>query len=472
MSTITISPTAERGTENHGGIYLTFACLSVALPLSLLNPESGGVLIYLIYLAFCIQLVYLRGGVLDPFVIFCLGTFLYGFVPFIAESQNDELIDAFGFQGGQAIFAYAMHALVFAFLAMSLLPRSRRESRRPGSTLTNDYDRIARLAFVLSAILSTVLEGSYSVLHGTVVGGDFDYGQGFRERGAAGSGILLLSYPLAVASLGFVLTSSHRYRMYSYTIALAPFALLFFVHGERKYLVAPALMTVARFVRVRSVFSILFTFAAAGLGWIVFVYLGHLRLHEYALSEAFREDVINSFVNEFRDEIGGETVTLFGTASAAYAGFVKPLPYLGDYLLAWIYSVPQFLVGNGLFNSTGDRFAYTFSLERAYDGMGWGFSFWGEAYGVMGPAGIYIAAIGITFLFRMIRMKALEDGVKGPFGVWLLAGLYEGLWLTRSDFAHFSKAFLVNDFAVIFTMYAVSKYIFARSKAEGRSSHR
>jgi hypothetical protein len=452
-------------------IGLTFACLTAALPLSLLYPEAAGLPIYVIFLVFCIQLVRLRGGLLDPFLIFSLGTFLYGFVPFIADSANDELIDAFGFQGGQAIFAYAMHAIVFAFLATSILVPGASESTsrmvlRADKAI--EYDRLAKIAIVLCAVLSVALESIYVALHGTVLGGDFDYSQGFRERAAAGSGILLLSYPIAVAGLGFVLTSSHRFKLYSYVVSLVPFALLFFVHGERKYLIAPGLLVVARFIKARSFLSILAALLAGAIGWMLFVYLGYLRSREYSIFEMFREDVINGFFNDFRDEIGGETVTLFGTASAAYAGFVKPLPYLGDYLLAWIYAVPQLLVGKAPFVPTADRFATIYAVDRVYDGMGWGYAFWGEAYGVIGAIGIYVMAMVIALLFQIIRVEALKRNLTGPLGVWLFAGLYEGLWLTRSDFAHFFKGYIAYDLTIILLVYGTSKFILTRSRAQRR----
>jgi hypothetical protein len=264
-----------------------------------------------------------------------------------------------------------------------------------------------------------------------------------------------------------VLTSKHRFKLYAYAISLAPFALLFLVHGERKYLIAPALMTVARFVKARNISSILIAFAAAAVGWVLFVYLGHLRIYEYSIFEMFSQDALNSFMNQFRDEIGGETVTLFGTASAAYVGFVKPSPYFGDYLLAWLYAVPQFFFEIGIFQSTADRFAVAYAPEAAADGMGWGFSFWGEAYGVMGVMGIYVLALVIATIFQTIRAKAFARNLSGPFGVWLLAGLYEGLWLTRSDFAHFMKGYLVYDFIIIFLIYSISRFVVSSAKRRG-----
>jgi hypothetical protein len=469
MDVLALKHGEQSGGPNFWLILLTFACLTVTLPLSLLGPESGGLPIYLMFLLFCIQLIHLRGGLLDPFVIFSLGTFLYGFVPFIGDIAGDELIEAFGFQGGQAVFAYAMHAMVFAFLLTSIvLPERPAVQSRIGQRASRavDYDRIARIALVLSASLSLILEGVYALLHGTVIGGDFDYAQGFRERTAAGSGILLLSYPIGVAGVGFLLTSSHRFKLYPYIIALAPFALLFFVHGERKYLIAPVLLIVARFVKARSFISIVMAFLAAAVGWIIFVYLGYLRLHEYSVFEMFREDVINGFLNDFREEIPGETAALFGTASAAYAGFIQPRPYFGDYLLAWMYSIPQLL--RSPFETSAEQFASVYGGDRVYDGMGWGYAFWGEAYGVGGPIGIYVMAIVIALLFRFIRLKALDANLTGPFSVWLLAGLYEGLWLTRSDFAHFFKGYIVYDFAMIFVIYSISKFVATHVKAEGR----
>src|ERR1700722_2400058 len=167
MDVLALKHGEQSGGPNFWLILLTFACLTVTLPLSLLSPESGGLPIYLMFLLFCIQLIHLRGGLLDPFVIFSLGTFLYGFVPFIGDIAGDELIEAFGFQGGQAVFAYAMHAMVFAFLLTSIvLPeRPAVQSRIGQASRAVDYDRIARIALVLSALLSLILEGVYALLH-------------------------------------------------------------------------------------------------------------------------------------------------------------------------------------------------------------------------------------------------------------------------------------------------------------------
>src|SRR5262249_28471652 len=151
------------------------------------------------------------------------------------------------------------------------------------------------------------------------------------------------------------------------------FLVMFIAYGERKYIISPALVCVAAYhYRVRKL-PILVTVVTGTAFYLIFEYVGYLRgvtdggLHDGAASVLDFFQYLPSHIGE------GELANLYGTASAAYHGFIQALPDFGDYLSAWRLAIPQFLVTLD-YVPTDYRFAQAYAPQRALDEkMGWGF---------------------------------------------------------------------------------------------------
>ena len=94
---------------------------------------------------------------------------------------------------------------------------------------------------------------------------------------------------------------------------------------------------------------------------------------------------------------------------AAYLGFVQALPNFDDYLSAWQLAVPQFLMKLD-YMAANDRFSQTFDPTRSfYYKMGWGFSFFGEAYMAMGLVGPVVIAMGFCAIAVAVHGAARRN---------------------------------------------------------------
>jgi O-antigen polysaccharide polymerase Wzy len=434
-----------------------FTMIFVSSCLSLYESEIFKVLPYLLFFLFCLFLIHIRQGIFDPFVVLCWSTLFYGFVPLLAE--KDEFVVQFGTDGAYYIYTIAINALCFSFIVLDYVSSETHVVRTRGGDDKNDA--VTFIAMILCAAVSIFLETLYYAQHGSVVVGELDYLEGFRARGETGSGIFLLSSPLALAGVSFLLTSKYRDKLFAYIICLAPFALLYFVHSERKYVLAPLLVIAARQIKIRNISSMAAASIGAAFVWLIFSYFGYLRIRNYGVADAFNVEALNGFLFTIGYEIGAETPTIYATASAAYLEFIKPLPFLGDYLLSWQLALPQFIFGNGLFVSTGDRFAINVNPDTAALGMGYGFSFWGEAYLVGGTSGVVLVAFGMAYLARVLFERGMASGVSGPRGAILIASIYYAHWMNRNDFAHFLKEFLIYYVVVILFMYKFSQGVYS-----------
>lgn len=395
----------------------------------------------------------IRQGLSDPLVIVAASLAIYGGLPLFTMSDSGTLNFGLSYYGAYLIYATASVAVIFSIGLSVILVRAPKEEPRDVPERQDIWLR----ASVIASSISVVLTAVYVLQNGTVFTGNKQYGEMFLARHAAGSGILLLGVPLAVAGLCLYLSSSAKRRMDILCLNFAPFIFLYITHMQRKYLIIPAIIYAARVIRVKSAARVAAILAGIVVGLVVFSYAGYLRINNIPFSEALSEKSLSSFSSQSSAQsIGGETIILYATAASAYNGQVTALPWAGDYLLAPMMSLPQFVFGRAIFTSLNDRFSETVTRAAYFRGGGWGFSFFGEAFAVGGFAVVVLVTFIMVLGFRWLYVRARGTGWQGVASAVCLASLPNALWFQRNAFAYFFREFLVIQVLTILLVVAIA----------------
>lgn len=444
-----------------------FGCLAVvALLVQLGFPDAPKTLVPIVLIGFIIGMMMIRQGLSDPLVVVAISLAIYAGLPLFTMPESGTLNFGLSYYGAYLILATASVAVIFSIGLSVFIIRAPKDEP---SEVSQRQDLWVRASLIASSI-SVVLTAVYVLQNGTVFTGNKQYGEMFLARRAAGSGILLLGVPLAVAGLCLYLSSGAKRQFNILCLNFAPFVFLYVTHMQRKYLIIPAIIYAARVVRVRSAARVAVILASILVGLVVFSYAGYLRINNIPFSEALSEKSLSSFSNQSSDRtIGGETLMLYATASSAYGGQVTALPWAGDYFLAPMMSLPQFVFGRASFTSLNDRFAETVTRAAYLRGGGWGFSFFGEAFAVGGFAAVVLVTFIMVLGFRWLYVRARGSGWQGVASAVCLASLPNALWFQRNAFAYFFREFLVIQ---VFTILLVVALAFLLAHWSGQKSLR
>lgn len=414
---------------------------SEAAAVSPLQPLCAVLLLHLVGLGI------LRRNIADPVIIFETVLLQYSYFPTIIPQNSDRFMRLFQLDGAYYIHSFAILAFLvavfFAQVSIHTPPEKNIE------TNTTQKTALTRRIVTLGAIISIILSGLYAAQHGVVIGGSTNYADTFSDKMTTGSGFLLLSVPLAVAAMSCSVATNKRFFTYQNLYVSLPFIFLFIIHGQRKYIIIPSLIFAARYIRVVTFKGLIIIVSTFLFLYVFFLYLGFTRINNIDLQNYFTEVTINRFITSIPTIIGGESPAIFAAASAAFYGFVAPLPWFGDYLMSWAMAMPQFLF-QGLFQPFNIRFAYALDPVTASLGYGWGFSFWGEAYAVGGWIMVALAAFGVAFSLQAILARSrLPGGSQYVWQIVLYSSLYYALWIQRNAFAYTLREFIVYQLAVI-----------------------
>jgi hypothetical protein len=306
----------------------------------------------------------------------------------------------------------------------------------------------------LASLLSVALSLAFAVKYG-LVGADFSYAESFTVRAQTGVGMLMLSVPLAGAAACATVCSGYRLNLRRFAVCVLPYVLLYVVHGQRKYLLFPLIFIAAAKLQVRSMRRLVLVILAASAGFYFFQFLGYSRTLDISFAQATSEHAISGFIDAQGDAMGGEAVPVFATAAAAHEEALAPLPYAGDYLLAPTMALPQFLMGR-VFFPLNERFAFWWNPDRAADGAGWGFSFFGEAYLVGGFALVLFMSVLMPMFFRWVYVKGFGSATTGIFAAISLSMLPYVFWFQRNAFAYLFREF-GYQVAVLLIVYVMAK---------------
>lgn len=427
-------------------VYGLFAI--IAWLLQFVSADEKPYLVPLVVAAFSVHSLCVRKHFADPLLLFSLVMFLYSFLPLISQTSGNRATLGFPLKGAYELYNAADIATLFGIsAALFLVPA------RPGTVTQSDSSGDGLLARValLGMALSLILSFAYVSLYGLVLGGDVTYAEGFERRLQPGTGVLLLAIPLAMASYSAALIMKKRSAVLLagglFSVLMLAIAL-----GQRKYFLQIFLLTVAAMWRPRRGAWILGSLLFAALLFIVFAYLGYLRIYSMPIVKLVDFDEWERFFTVFDEYLGNETVALYATAASATSRLLAALPYFGDYLLSWQMSFPQALFRFD-FSSLNDRFAKAYDPVAASAGAGWGFSFVGEAYLSGGYPMIYLTIFMELLLFRYVYVRGNGAQHRGAWGVFSLCSLYFALWVQRNAFAFFFKEFLVYQALIIAALF-------------------
>ncbi len=425
------------------------ALLGILLLGQYLVFETYSPLPFICLLALFIHLTWIRRSVSDPFTLVLLFAFIYSAFPLFFGIPGSWPALKFGFDGAAKIYAVGSITMAFGVaLTIRLIPNrtARQDSDdTPNLTLKN--------AGIFAAAISLPLTAIFIAQHGTVLGGGMSYGDSFEAKMTAGSGILGLAAPFAAAGVALILSSNVRLRMHHHLIALAPYAGLFVGYGQRKFFIYPAVMYAVRYVRIRSFSRLLAGILACSTAFVVTLYLGFLRNFHGNVSQGLNPGTVGKFVDNGSSTFGGEAIPVFATASAAYGGYVRALSYGGDYWRSWMLAIPHFLLPRNPFEPLNERFAHTYMPSSQVTGMGWGFSFFGEAFVVGGYPMIVLATLAMMAFFRWLYIAGGRDRRHGLLGAISLAAIPFTFWFQRNAFAYFVKEFLFTQIGAITVAY-------------------
>ena len=133
--------------------------------------------------------------------------------------------------------------------------------------------------------------------------------------------------------------------------------------------------------------------------------------------------------------------------------------------------IPQFIFHND-FMALNDRFGITFDGAAAVQGMGWGYSFLGEAYSVGGYLAIPVVVALHLMFARFIYVRGNRDVPVGAWGIISVAVSYDMLWIQRNAFAYVFKDYLYLIVTTMVTFFiarlAASMFERVGRKGQGR----
>ena len=425
-------------------VYGLFALASWTIQLSL--PNSYPFLVPISVGCFALHGMSIRKSFADPCLIFAIIMCAYSLLPMISGYVSDEITISFPRSFAFNIYNVADITTIFGLgIVTSALTRRRIGGLNKEKVVRRD--EILVYATIAGSAISCLLTLMYIAKYGFVFGGDSGYGQGFLDRRESGAGILVLGGPLAITSLAAGLVVRGK-RVLLVAPAVFAILLLTVALGQRKFFLQLLLLTVAAWWRPRRSYQIVLAFVGSSFAFIIFMFLGYLRIYDLPIYRIIDAEEWATFFSVFDQFMDNETGAIYATASAATVGLVDPLPFAGDYIRAWQLAIPHFLQFEP-FVPLNDRFSVAFSPEAAAGGMGWGFSFVGEAYLVGGYFGVVVIIVAELSVFRWIYLKGNEGEQTGIWGVASLCSLYFALWVQRNAFAYFVKDFLVYQTAAI-----------------------
>lgn len=410
--------------------------------------------------AFCLlalfcHVTWIRKSISDPFSLVLLFGFIYSAFPLMFGIPGSWASLRFGYEGASAIYAVGNVSMALGVAVVTLVIGDSRIGRPPASHQAAP-NQVSLKAGYYSSLLSCLLIGGLIAKRGSVLLGHGSYGDSFRPEAKAGTGILLLAAPLAAGGVALMITSNIPLRLFHHIVGLAGYGGLYLALAQRKYLIFPAVLYVARYVRFRSLLKLAALLAIAGAGMTVFLYLGFLRSETSGYSQMLHTSSIARFTSGHKESLAGESFPVFATATAAHDRFIAPLPYWGDYLGSWMMCLPNF-VYRSPFVPVNERFSRTYDPRAASEGMGWGFSFFGEAFLVGGYPMIVVATFVMMGVFRWLYIKGGRDLRSGILGAISLSVLPHTFWFQRNAVAYFVKEFLVLQVGTIALAYLATR---------------
>jgi hypothetical protein len=422
---------------------------------------------------YCVLHLMYRGSLSDPVLVFAFTMLIYAYLPLTIDLSFSQLLARFGYNGANLIYAAVIPSF-FAGNVIAMLWMPLQKHREQVATAdTQRREAAFTRAAILGSATSIALSLIYIARNGVVLGGDVAYSEGFVDRMAAGAGVLQMAVPTAIAALAFALMSRKRFSSIAMWLPIAAFFMLLISQGQRKYLIIPALMLVAGRVRFGNPLTVVAFGMAGVIAYIGFNYLGYMRTYGIDLSQALDQSVLDRFFYYLPANVSGETPALYATTSSAYTGFIVPLPNFGDYLLSWAMLLPQFFFGQITYQPATTRFSYALDPVAASQGMGYGYSLWGEAYLVGGFLAITVVALISIIVLRFIYVRAGGSRLIGMAGVIALSTLYYALWLQRNPIAYFMREYVLFQLVPTFALYWIAlrvKFRIGKQPASERAS--
>ncbi len=433
------------------GLYCGLMVLSL-LTQYVIEGQYGVAPFFFLLLA-SLHLTLVRKSISDPTVVILLFGFIYASFPLMFGTPYSLGSLGFSFDGAAMIYGVGSASMLLGSSLSAAYIQTGKHPRHVPRT-----NPVSRYAGVLAASSSLILSFVHMARSGSVLLGDISYGESFQAQLQQGEGFFLLAVPLAAAGVVMLLTSRATLKPHHHLLGLGAYLALFVSLGQRKYLIIPAVFYVATYYKVSSIKRLALMIIGCAMGLIVFMYLGFLRTNNYALSQASDPGVLTQFVGGGEESLGGESIPVFATATAAHEGFVGALAYGGDYTKSWMMCLPNFIFGSP-FSPLNMRFATIFAPQRAAKGQGWGFSFFGEAYLVGGYPGVVVATLVMVIAFRVLYVSGGRDRRWGLKGAVSLSSLPFAFWFQRNAFSFFFKEFMVLQIGCIVLCYAVAKFL-------------
>ncbi len=391
---------------------------------------------------FAVNLMLIRRALNDPVIIFVLVMFLYSFIPTIADTASPGSTLGFDLTDAYDVFNAGQIATMFGVAVATLLLRT--PSVQPVLPMADSMSCL--VGGSIAGILAILLICAVIATRGFVLGGDVSYSESFTQQLEAGNGFYMLCVPLCLGSICLILTSRHPLSPYFLAIPVLCFLLIAVGIGQRKYFIQPALFIFAFYWRPRRIPQVLLVIALAVIGFLFFCYLGFLRINSLGIEAMLSLAEWGNFFSDIGVYVGSETVYLYATAASAVTRFVTPLDNGADYLMAWMYSVPRFLLPSNaaeLYTSANDRFSFAYNALEASYGQGYGFSFLGEAFMVGGHTGVVLVVLLQICFFRYLYVRGGGDSPAGLWGALAMASLYYAVWTQRNALAVVFKEFIV-----------------------------
>ncbi|UWU67623.1 O-antigen polysaccharide polymerase Wzy family protein [Bradyrhizobium sp. NC92] len=426
------------------------------------------ILVPIVTAAFAVHALARRRDYSDPVIFFVLVMAIYSLLPLVAETGGTRVTLGFVLRDAFGIYNWANLSTLVAAAVCFLCIKGQERSG------TSQSDRALSIVAVTGATASLLLSATYVARNGIVLGGDVSYAQGFEVRLQAGTGFLLLSIPLAIAAYAAALIMKRR-KILLICFSILSILVIAIALGQRKYFLQVFLFAAGAVWRPRRAAWLYVSLAGIAVLFVVFSFLGYLRIQQLPISSFLVPDEWERFFLRFDQYLGNETVALYSTSAAATTTAITPLPYLGDYSLAWQLLIPQFLFKSD-FIPLNARFGYVYNPAEAVKGAGWGFSFIGEAYLVGGYFGITFVILFQLMIFRLIYLLGNRSKHTGMWGVVSLCSLYFALWTQRNAFAYLLREFTILLVVVVLLFLFASLLVsdsrrtrgaqLARSRAE------
>lgn len=383
--------------------------------------------------------------IFHPFAMIPCVHGMYSTLPLVSAGapDGDQVLATFGVGGGAIVFSAATLGIIASWCIYCVYAATQSFSFQ---TVPNVRFPIpSRVAWAVLAI-GIVLTVAFYAIVGFSEFSASGYLERFQMRLTPGMGIFANGgTTLVTLSLCMFLTQP-RLNFAAVGACLLVFLMNFAAQGSRSYFVAPALVCAAAYhYRIRNL-PIFITLGFGTVLYFVFDFVGYVRIVTGGDASSNTSISISDYFAYLAAHFGQiELAPVYGTASAAYSGFIQALPHFGDYLLAWEMAVPQFLTTSD-FSAANYRFALAFDPASSLTDMGWGFSLFGEAYLVMGIIGPVLVAAGLCLLAAFIYREARSNQFQGTAGIFWLSLIFFQIWAQRNAFAYFIKDWFVYEF--------------------------